>query len=213
MGVAVEGSTSAWPGGTGEPILPAFDPYNQPQRYVDVFNKGAMPFEFSAASSAAWLKVIASKGKVEKEQRLWVSVDWKKAPTGSTNASIKIERPGADSVNVKVALFNPAQPTRSSLTRCPPWQSSPLRLRASARLRIRPAWNIKPTFSRPERLRSPHLSPPLSTTFRDAVSSSPSPSPMSRRVWRHQQSLSKRWPSWTARKPSCRWCWTMCTRG
>ncbi|MGA2264439.1 MAG: glycosyl hydrolase 115 family protein, partial [Acidobacteriota bacterium] len=40
MGVAVDGSTSAWPGASDGPVLPAFDVFNQQRHYIDVFNRG-----------------------------------------------------------------------------------------------------------------------------------------------------------------------------
>jgi hypothetical protein len=116
MGVAIEGSTSAWPGSTNEAVLPPFDTFNQPRRYLDVFNKGKMAFEFSATSSAPWIVLSATHGTIEKEQRLCVSVDWSKAPKGSTNGLVRITRAGADPVIVKLNLFNPKKPARKSLT-------------------------------------------------------------------------------------------------
>ena len=115
MGVAVEGSAAAWPGASGEPALPEFDAFNQPSRFIDVFNRGQAPFEFSAVASAPWIVLSAARGTVEKEQRLWVSVDWSTAPRGSSDGSVKIARPGASEVTVKVRAFNPAEPSRSSL--------------------------------------------------------------------------------------------------
>ncbi len=70
MGVAVEGSASAWPGASGEPTLPQLDVFNQQRRFIDVFNKGQTPFEFSAKADAPWIKLSVTSGKVEKEQRL-----------------------------------------------------------------------------------------------------------------------------------------------
>ena len=87
MGVAVEGSTAAWPAATEEAMLPGFDVFNQPKRYIDMFNKGKAPFAFTATASAPWVTLSAAKGTVEKEQRLWVSIDWSKAPKGVGNAS------------------------------------------------------------------------------------------------------------------------------
>jgi hypothetical protein len=115
MGVAVEGSSEAWPGASGEPALPEFDAFNQPSRFIDVFNRGQAPFEFSAVASAPWIVLSAARGTVEKEQRLWVSVDWSTAPRGSSDGSVKIARPGATEVTVKVRAFNPAELSRSSL--------------------------------------------------------------------------------------------------
>ena len=51
MGVAVEGSQTAVT--NGEISLPQFDSFNQQRRYVDVFNKGKTPFDFTATASHA----------------------------------------------------------------------------------------------------------------------------------------------------------------
>ena len=34
---------------------PPFDVFNQQRRYIDVFNKGQAPFEFTATASAPWI--------------------------------------------------------------------------------------------------------------------------------------------------------------
>ena len=114
MGVAIEGSASAWPGTADDPMLPPFDVFNQPRHYIDVFNRGAMPFDFSVVAGAPWIQLSSTHGTVKKEQRLWVSVDWSKAPEGSADGSIQISGPGTNSVTVKVNSFNPLQPQRDS---------------------------------------------------------------------------------------------------
>jgi hypothetical protein len=114
MGVAVEGSADSWPGAAAAPVLPAFDAFNQQRRYIDVFDKGSAPFEFSAAPSAAWISVSPPRGAIQKEQRLWVSVDWNKAPAGSSHGSVKITGPGGD-ITVKLTASNPREITRSTL--------------------------------------------------------------------------------------------------
>ena len=53
MGVAIEGSAAAWPAATEEAVLPGFDVFNQPRRYIDVFNRGEAPFEFTATAERA----------------------------------------------------------------------------------------------------------------------------------------------------------------
>jgi hypothetical protein len=115
MGIAVEGSASAWPGANGDAALPKFDSFNRPRRYIDVFNKGTMPFEFSAAASEPWIVLSKAKGTVAKEERLWVGVDWTKAPAGAAAGSVKISGPGADPVAVKVELLNPREIGRATL--------------------------------------------------------------------------------------------------
>ncbi len=51
LGVAIEGSRFAWPGSTNEPVLPTFDSFNQPRCFIDVFNKGRAPFDFTVKAS------------------------------------------------------------------------------------------------------------------------------------------------------------------
>jgi hypothetical protein len=115
MGIAVEGSGMPWLSVFHEPTLPSFDIFNQQRRFVDVFNRGKAPFEFSAATSDPWIHVSAGHGSVEKDQRVWVSVDWEKAPLGSADGSVTIAGPDSRKTTVKVHLFNPQSPTRSTL--------------------------------------------------------------------------------------------------
>jgi hypothetical protein len=89
MGVAVEGSESAWPGATNEAVLPAFDVFNRQRHFIDVFNQGKTSFEFTAGTSEPWFVLSASNGTIEKDQRLWVSVDWSKVPKGAAAGTVK----------------------------------------------------------------------------------------------------------------------------
>ena len=113
MGVAIEGATNAWPDFSGEAVLPVFDKFNQPARYLDVFNQGKTPFDFSATPSAPWILLNTTNGQIEKERRLRVSVDWKSAPAGEASGFVKITG-GTNSVSVTVKVFNPQKPSRDS---------------------------------------------------------------------------------------------------
>ena len=115
LGVAVEGSELAWPGSAGEPTLPPFDIFNQPRRYIDIFNRGREPFIFSATPSVPWIVLSESSGTVEKERRVWVSVDWDMAPMGLASGSVKIMGAYAQEVIVSVKASRPQEPRRESL--------------------------------------------------------------------------------------------------
>ncbi len=80
-----------------------------------MFNRGRTPFDFTATAGDSWIRLSAAQGTVEKELRLWVSVDWDKAPKDVSSSSIKITQAGADAVTVKVNLSNPEQPVRKSV--------------------------------------------------------------------------------------------------
>ena len=109
LGVAVEDSTNAWPASSDVATLPQFDVFTKARHYVDVFNRGQTPYEFTANSSASWIKLDLTNGIVQKEQRLWVTVDWNKAPEGLAAGHVTLRGPGADSVDVAVTSFRPAQ--------------------------------------------------------------------------------------------------------
>lgn len=114
MGVAVEGSKSAWPGETNEAALPAFDVFNQQQRLVDVFNRGSTAFDFTASTDQQWIHLSREKGAVKDWNNMWVSVDWVKAPKGSAAGTVTITGAGG-TVVVKVTSFKPDEPTRGDL--------------------------------------------------------------------------------------------------
>jgi Gylcosyl hydrolase family 115 C-terminal domain len=102
-------------------VLPEFDVYNQQRRYVDVFNRGKADFDFTASASSPWIVLSADHGRIQKEQRIWVRIDWDKALKGSSTGYISIARAneatGADAgeVKIKAEAFNPAEPARTSL--------------------------------------------------------------------------------------------------
>jgi endo-1,4-beta-D-glucanase Y len=114
MGVAVDGSTSFWPGTAPDPVLPRFDVFHQQRHYMDVFNRGQEPFQYTAAADRPWIVLSATQGTITKEERLWVTVDWRRAPAGSAGGSVKIAREGGENVTVRVEILNPR---RSSLDR------------------------------------------------------------------------------------------------
>ncbi len=99
-------------------VLPSslqFDALNQPRRFIDVFNRGRAPFEFTATASSPWIVLSQPHGTVQKDTRLWVSVDWSKAPWGTAEGFVKVSGAATDPVTVKVASFRPLEVTRENL--------------------------------------------------------------------------------------------------
>ncbi len=114
MGVAVEGSDAVWPGAPGDAVLSGFDAFNRQRHFIDVFNKGKTAFKFTATASDSWIRLSETKGTVGMDQRLWVSVDWSKAPKSPASGTVKLAGANGD-VIVKVNAFNPTAVTRDSL--------------------------------------------------------------------------------------------------
>ncbi|GAA4443962.1 glycosyl hydrolase 115 family protein [Pontibacter saemangeumensis] len=108
MGVAVEGSDAWWPLEKGHAELPAFTPFGQQTYYIELFNQGKEPFNYKVQSGAPWLNVSSTQGTVDKEQRLLVSIDWQKAPTGVQRVPITVTGPNGTTVKVQALVNNPA---------------------------------------------------------------------------------------------------------
>jgi hypothetical protein len=115
MGVAIEGSDKSWPEEKGEAKLPEFDSYNRQSYYIEVFNQGRSPFEYSAETEQDWIRVEPRKAKVETEKRSFVSVDWDKAPIGMHRVPIIITGPDKSQVTVQAIINNPSFPERDKV--------------------------------------------------------------------------------------------------
>ncbi len=116
MGVAIDGSDQWWPNSTSAAVLPSFSPYQtEPAQYIDVFNRGSVPFDYKIEAGQPWVIVSRSKGQVTDQVRATVSIDWRRAPKGSTEVPITISGPGGKTVIVKAIVQNPDVP-RSTLT-------------------------------------------------------------------------------------------------
>lgn len=113
MGVAIDGAESVWPETSTPAELPQFDIFSQKLHYVDVFNKGSLPFEYSI-SGDPWIVVNETKGTVEKDKRIWVSIDWSKVVKGLNSGIIKVFGTGK-TVEIKVNALNPAEISRENV--------------------------------------------------------------------------------------------------
>ncbi len=114
LGVAVEGSEQAWPA-AAELSLPQFEVFNEQMQYIDVFNRGQNIFNYTITSNQPWILVSTTEGKCDKEIRIWITVDWKKAPKELSSGVVTIKQEGGESVNVNIKAFNPTEVTPDNL--------------------------------------------------------------------------------------------------
>jgi len=64
--------------------LPEFNRYSKRQQYIEIFNKGNAAFNYKIESKHPWLKLSSNAGKVDKDVRILVQVDWAIAPAANT---------------------------------------------------------------------------------------------------------------------------------
>jgi hypothetical protein len=108
LGVALEGGAAQ--------TLADLSGYTRGKRFIDLYNTGTGKVSWTAEPSAVWLQLDLTAGTFVTEQRLWVSVDWNKAPTGASNAATIKFTSTAGSKTIIVPIFNPATPRREAVT-------------------------------------------------------------------------------------------------
>ncbi len=109
MGVAVEGSEAAWPGSEGNAILPVFDQFSSGRHYIEIFNKGKTPFSYSAEADRSWITIDKPKGTIDKQTRIWVSIDWKAVHKNDETGTVTVSGTNEKvTVSVRVSLPPPA---------------------------------------------------------------------------------------------------------
>ncbi|HEX9152112.1 MAG TPA: glycosyl hydrolase 115 family protein, partial [Flavobacterium sp.] len=103
LGIAVDGSTKWWTNTTKEATLPTFSSFENTTSYIDIFNRGTAPFNFRIISKSDWIIFSKTKGTIDKQERITMQIDWKKAPVGSHIAAVTILGTGKKiPVNIKI---------------------------------------------------------------------------------------------------------------
>ena len=80
MGVVVQGEEMP----ITETSSLRFSRYNQDGKFVDIFNKGAGSFDWSASCNAEWVTLSAKSGTVCDEERVWITVNDYDVAAGKT---------------------------------------------------------------------------------------------------------------------------------
>ncbi len=115
MGVALEGQSVWWPAENAEAMLPEFDRFNRQSYYIEIFNRGKTPFAYSVESEKTWLTVSKAQGTIESEERIWVSIDWAKAPAGRQTAAITVTGPQNSRIIVHASVNNSSSMQQDSV--------------------------------------------------------------------------------------------------
>lgn len=93
--------------------LPVFSSHYNETYFVDIYNTGAEPLEWTAEASEKWVTISQASGTTDKEQRLYVSVDWSKLLANS-NATITIRGAGSEKT-VFVSAFDSGVTSKDNL--------------------------------------------------------------------------------------------------
>ncbi len=102
MGVAVEGDPRGWPVPAETAKLPPLNPFGATTREVVVFNRGAVPFGYTASTSQPWLRVSPAIGEVDVEQPLRIEIDPDTVPEGEHVAQVFLL--GSERTEVRIVV-------------------------------------------------------------------------------------------------------------
>jgi hypothetical protein len=89
MCIAVEGSEKTWPEDTTLRI-PSFNYYHAEEHYIDLINRGKLPFSFTVRAGKPWMKFFPTNIPVHTDQRISINVAWEKVPYGKHTIPIII---------------------------------------------------------------------------------------------------------------------------
>jgi len=90
--------------------LPTYDPVNDQTYYLEIFNRGSEPLDYTLTAGEDWIHLSSQKGTVKYEEKILVSIDWEGVPGGQSTGEITIEGAGDRQV-VKVPVNNAAVET------------------------------------------------------------------------------------------------------
>ncbi len=110
MGVMVEGSANWWPESNNEAWLPEFDNFNEQTYYIELFNRGETDYQYQLKAADTWIQLSSAKGTIDKEERIWVSIDWEKLQEGKNESVIKVISDTGTEIFVKVKALKHAIP-------------------------------------------------------------------------------------------------------
>lgn len=108
LGYVVESGAGRFPrsrGGLYSQSFSPFDPINDQQYYVEIFNRGTEELTYSLETKNDWIKLSSARGYVQYEEKVLVSIDWDKVPDGRHTGEIVISGAGQD-FTVKVPVRN-----------------------------------------------------------------------------------------------------------
>lgn len=90
MGVYVEGADQALADGSDTAGLPGFYPWEKNGHYIEIFNKGKAAFNYSVQSPEPYVIIKPASGKVDEQERIWISIDWAKAPHKTVHVPVTV---------------------------------------------------------------------------------------------------------------------------
>jgi hypothetical protein len=85
--------------------MPVFDPVNDQDYYIDIINRGQEKLSYTIRPKEDWIKVSSEGGETLFNEKVYVSIDWSKAPEGTAKGELLIAGAGNEYL-VEVPIRN-----------------------------------------------------------------------------------------------------------
>ncbi|MGR3812407.1 glycosyl hydrolase 115 family protein [Jiulongibacter sp. NS-SX5] len=106
LGFAIENGKDS---SADEPLsFSQFDNLADQSFYLEVFNKGSKPLKYQISTKEDWIKISKTKGEIQYDEKVFVSIDWSKVPSGKSIGTITLEGAG-EKVQISVPAFKSSE--------------------------------------------------------------------------------------------------------
>jgi len=85
--------------------MPVFDPVNNQNYYIDIINRGQDELKYTVEGREDWIKLSSEEGTTRFNEKVYVSIDWARAPKGDVTGEILITGAGKE-YTVQVPIRN-----------------------------------------------------------------------------------------------------------
>lgn len=105
MGFMLESSKPTRWGRFGSTSFSAFDKLNDQTYFVEIYNTSTEPLDYTITPKNDWIKLSSTSGTTKYEEKVYVSVDWRKVPAGTEQGEFVISGAGRE-LTITVPLRN-----------------------------------------------------------------------------------------------------------
>ncbi|MEO7497188.1 MAG: glycosyl hydrolase 115 family protein [Massilia sp.] len=106
MAVAVEGSEQVAQGG-GTLSTPSLSVFARQSRFIELFNRGQQPYQFTVKADQPWITLSEAAGSVGQQKKITIDAHWDQVPLDAPPALLTITGPDQQQVSVRVPIQNP----------------------------------------------------------------------------------------------------------
>ncbi len=104
LGYMLESSAGSRWGSFGSRSFTPFDPVNNQNYYIEIYNTGSEPLNYTVTPKNDWIKVSSKEGSLQYEEKVYVTIDWNKIPEGQEEGEIVLSEGGGRDITINVPL-------------------------------------------------------------------------------------------------------------